>query len=145
MSDPTERALDAIDAIPGTGVRVLVECRDSPAGRAALRTAAALARERDALVTVVATTPAPGESRKCCGPFGDASWTELMTTEARAELDQAAGELGEDIDVEYALARGRRAKALLCSAELFDADVVIVAGRAPRSLRAHAGCTVLGT
>jgi hypothetical protein len=145
VSDTTEQALHAIDAVPGTRARVVVEYRDTAAGRAALQTAAALARERDARVTVVATTPAPGESRKCCGPYGDAAWNQLMKEEARAELDHAASELGEDVDADYALARGSRAKALLCSAELLEADVVIVAGRAPRELRSHAGCTVLGT
>jgi nucleotide-binding universal stress UspA family protein len=145
MADAAQRALAAIDALDTNHPRVVVECRNTPAGHDALRAAAALADERDALLTVVATAPTRGECRKCCGPYGEGQWSDLVTSEARAELLEAASALGSGVQADYTLARGRRTQALLAWAEETHADVLIVVGRPPRGLSSRAGCAVLGT
>lgn len=136
--------LEAIAAIPAQRPSIVVECRSAPAGSAALRAAAALARERDAHVTVVASVPTAAECRTC-SRLGAVSWPTVLQDEACEELLKAREELGEDIDAEYMVARGARTQVLLDSAAQARADVLIVAGRASRRLRARAACRVLGT
>ncbi len=130
---------------PGTRARarIVVECRRSIAGRRALDAVAELARERGARITVVATIPPSNEPARYCGSLGSSVWSDLMQSEARDELEEAADLLHDCPDVEFVLAPGARVPALVETAQRVEADAIIVAGRPPRVLQRSAPCAVL--
>jgi nucleotide-binding universal stress UspA family protein len=112
-------------------------------GRRALATAARIARDRNAVLIVVAAVPDRGDDVRCCGTLSGSSWKELTETEARAELEEASSLLYDCTDAEFEVASGSRVAVLVKSAEVTGADAIIVAGRSARALRRRAPCTVL--
>ncbi|MGW0731663.1 universal stress protein [Streptomyces sp. NPDC002851] len=122
----------------GHGGRVVVGVSDSPAGLAALRTAAAEARSSGRpLVAVHAWEPPEGEVLYLRNP--DRIWATYWREQATGRLDRAFdaafGGMPPGVEVEREVLRSRPDRALLRAADQPEDLLVIGAGRRGRGGR----------
>lgn len=111
---------------------ILVVCEDSPNGDLALFTAAGLAEQASAKLTVaaVADVNMPGH-RRCCGS-GAMYLNHTEREDANDRLGRAAMFLAEGPEHEFVTAFGGRAKALVTAAAEHDCDLIVIPA-SPRS------------
>lgn len=111
---------------------ILVLCEDSPDGDHALFTAAGLAEQAGARLTVaaVADVNMPGRKR-CCGS-GAMCLNHAEREDAAARLRRSALLLTDASDAEFVTALGTRARALVSAAAQRDCDLIVVPA-SPRS------------
>lgn len=111
---------------------ILVVCEDSPNGDLALFTAAGLAEQAAAKLTVaaVADINMPGH-RRCCGS-GAMCLNHTEREDANDRLRRAALLLTDGPKREFVTAFGGRAKALMTAAAEHECDLIVVPA-SPRS------------
>lgn len=108
-------------------------------GRAALRLAVELARERRSPLTVLSVTPLERENVGCARcREGAALWNVEMADVARQELREAERLLAgqRDVEVGYVVERGELAHSVASACACVGADLVVVPWQGRRPLGA---------
>jgi nucleotide-binding universal stress UspA family protein len=105
---------------------ILVVCEDTPDGDHALFTAAGVAQQMSAQLTVAAVADVnTRERRRCCGS-GAMYLDRTEREDAAARLRRAGVLLTEHPGTDFITVRGDRATALITAAAHHDCDLIVV-------------------
>ncbi|MGE5407560.1 MAG: universal stress protein, partial [Syntrophothermus sp.] len=112
---------------------ILVVCEDTPDGDLALFTAAGLAEQCGAQLTVAAVADVNMPGNRRCSGSGGMCLNRTEREDAKSRLRRARLLLSEGPETEFVTALGARAKALVAAALEHDCDLIVIPA-SPRSL-----------